>query len=418
MVNPDSLQDVFTGMRPSHILRRYGLFMSRGTGPAVLLTCCMSSIMLATRLAGQDVVQLDPNMTLNQADASGITWLDPRTQPFTIYGFPWLHEDKVYRRLPVMPEWPLRDAVDSLADCTAGGIIRFSSNTPRLMLRANLRNPSGMYHMPATGQSGFDLYLRSSGEWVYYSTSRFAASAGNFEVELLRSDSVEKEFLLHFPLYNGVESVEIGVGAGSWVRTAGPFKNEGRVVIYGTSITQGGCASRPGMAFPNILSRELDREFINLGFSGNGRGERELARLISSIPDKSMVVLDYQANAGESIRETLSPFIDILRESEPELPILVVSKIRVVRELHDPQRLAAAMSLAAFQEDLVQRRRDLGDHNIHFHDGSDLLGPDAHECTVDGVHPTDLGFLQMARRLKPVIETILSKVKSPIEDRQ
>jgi hypothetical protein len=354
-----------------------------------------------------DIQRLDPNMTLAKADSQGIAWLDPQAAPFRLVGFPWIDQDHVFRRLPVKPDWEIRKPVDSLANCTAGGQIQFRSDSEKILIRVTLRQASGMYHMPATGQSGFDLYLGKPGEQRYSSTTRFDAKAGDYEVSLFQGTKEERHFTLNFPLYNGVESVEIGIVAGAAVSPPLPFRKPGKIVVYGTSITQGGCAARPGMAYSNILSRKLNLEFVNLGFSGNGRGEIALAKLITQVSDKSLVILDYQANAGETIRETLGPFIDEIRSSHGDLPILVISKIRYAAEINDHQKLEKAMSLAQFQADLVAERREGGDKNIHFLDGGSLLGESADECTVDGVHPTDLGFFMMAKRIAPVIRGIL-----------
>ena len=375
--------------------------------PFFLVAAFSVGSLLSSAQEAVDVERLDPNMTLTRADSEGIAWFDPRVAPFQLSGFPWIDQDQVFRRLPLNPDWEIRAPVDSLANCTAGGQIRFRTDSDKLLLRVELRQPSGMYHMPATGQSGFDLYIGEPGKEQYLATTRFAAKAGEYEVALFGGDKRMRSFTLNFPLYNGVNSVELGVVAGATVSAPKKLPRSGRVVVYGTSITQGGCAARPGMAYPNILSRRLGMEFVNLGFSGNGRGEPALANLICQIEAKSLVILDYQANAGESIRETLDPFVDVIRGVHPELPILIVSKILYASELNDDKRMRAARDLARFQLNLVERRREDGDRHIYFLDGADLLGTNAHECTVDGVHPTDLGFLMMAERIAPAITDIL-----------
>ncbi|NQU11453.1 SGNH/GDSL hydrolase family protein [bacterium] len=354
-----------------------------------------------------NIEELDPNMTLEQADASGMAWFDPREKPFRLTGFKWIGQDKVYRRLPVKPDWEIRGPVDSLANSTAGGQIHFQSDSPKIMVKVTLPYASGMYHMPATGQSGFDLYVGEPGKQRYCKTSRFATKAVDYTVTLFSGTKTNRSFTLNFPLYNGVKSVEIGVAAGSSVKPPLPFREQGAIVVYGTSITQGGCAARAGMAYSNILSRRLNMEFVNLGFSGNGMGEPALANLINQIENKKMIVLDYEANAGAGIKDTLEPFIDILRAKGTDIPILVISKIRYAEELHDATRLKAVRELAQFQSDLVEKRRSAGDANIHFLDGGTLLGEHAHECTVDGVHPTDLGFMKMSATIEPVVRRIL-----------
>lgn len=354
-----------------------------------------------------DLQQLDPSTTLERADANGISWLDPRTPPVRLVGFPWIDEDRVYRRLPVKPEWAIREEIDRLADSTSGGQIQFQTDSPKILIRVRLQKASGMNHMPATGQSGFDLYIGQAPKQLYLSTTKFKARATEYEVALFTGSKINRHFTLNFPLYNGVKSVEIGIIGGSTVTSPAPYTYDGRIVVYGTSVTQGGCAPRPGMSYSNILSRRINAEFVNLGFSGNGIGEPELAKLINAIPRKRLVILDYEGNAGATIRESLGPFVDILRAEDKDIPILVQSKIRYAAELHDPDRLKSAEAIAEFQQDFVKLRRAAGDLNIHFLNGGSFFGNRADECTVDGVHPTALGFMKIADAVEPVVNRIL-----------
>lgn len=354
------------------------------------------------------IEELDPNMTLQKADSDGIAWFDPREKPFRLTGFGWIEQEQVYRRLPQKPEWEIRKPVDSLAWNTAGGQIHFQTDSPRILVRVKLAYASGMYHMPATGQSGFDLYLGEPGQKKYVSTSRFSAKATEYEVALLSATGKRNRHVtLNFPLYNGVKSVEVGIVAGSYLRAPLPFAKQGAVVVYGTSITQGGCANRPGMAYPNILSRRLNLEFINLGFSGNGKGEPALANLINQIEGKQLVILDYEANTHDDIKNTLENFIDLVRSASPEMPILVISKIQYAGEINNPNSMTKLVERAAWQKALVEAKRKAGDNHLHFLDGGSLLGENAEECTVDGVHPSDLGFMRMADGIEPVLRDIL-----------
>ena len=352
--------------------------------------------------------RLDPNMALNKADADGIVWFDPREEPFDLIGFEWINDDSVFRRLPILPDWPIREAVDQLANHTAGGQVRFRTDSRKILIKVALRERSGMYHMPATGQSGFDLYVNTSGIQRYLKTSRFPHDTIRYEVELYTADEMEMQtFTLNFPLYNGVNSLQIGLEDGAKLEAPPSFKLHGKFVIYGTSITQGGCVSRPGMAYSNILSRKLDVQFVNLGFSGNGRGEPELAHLINEITGTSFIILDYEANANETIVNTLGPFIEILREKHPIVPILLVSKIRYASATTGSQAYESLMRLRDFQKQLVETRKNAGDKYIYFLDGSEILGEDYDECTVDGVHPTDLGSLRIAGAIQSAVESIL-----------
>lgn len=355
-------------------------------------------------------LKLDENMALKKADADGIVWFDARERPFSLVGFEWIKQDSIFRRLPIHPDWEIPEAVDQLANHTAGGQVRFSTDSKRILVKVELREKSGMYHMPATGQSGFDIYLQDEAVQKYLKTTRFSNDSVRYQVELFNDNKKQQRtFTLNFPLYNGVNSLQIGLEAGSELQAPPPFTFPGKIVIYGTSITQGGCVSRPGMAYPNIISRKLDAQFVNLGFSGNGKGEPALANLINQISDVSLIILDYEANAGETIVNTLDPFITILREKHPDLPILVMSKIRYASASEGSSAYKSLMSNRDFQKKLVEEKKTAGDKNIYFLDGSTVLGNDYYECTVDGVHPSDLGSKRIADALTAAIERILKR---------
>lgn len=360
----------------------------------------------------RSVTRLDPNLRPQGALTAALKWFSPNEPPFGLAGFPWFASDRVYRRLPVKPAHTLPSAVNTLADCTAGGQIRFRSDTERVAVRVTLSRAADMAHMPATGQCGFDLYVGDGVAQRFYGVSKYDHHQCAYEVllfEHLQKDV--RSFTINFPLYVGVTRVDVGLSPGARVWAPAPVAAKTKIVVYGTSIVQGGCASRPGMAYTNILSRRLNREVINLGFSGNGRGEPEVARLVADIPKPGLFVLDYDANSpsSEHLRTTLPEFIRILRTRHARVPILVVSRIafahdavqKVDHQGRERRRRAQAAVVAA------ERRR--GDRHIAFLDGTKLIGDSDADCTVDGVHPTDLGFERMADGLEPVIRRLMKR---------
>ena len=353
---------------------------------------------------------LDPNMRPLDGSSEPLLWREAFAEPFRLSGFPWFGRDRVYRRLPLLPPGQIRDAVSSLADCTAGGQVSFQSDSRHLAVRVKLSGPATMNHMPATGQCGFDLYVGEPGKQRYHNTARYDIRETSYEVELFEHPEPSmRTFTLNFPLYQGVKAVQIGLSLEAQVLLPPARADERPVIIYGTSITQGGCASRPGLAYTNIVSRALNREIINLGFSGNGCGDPEVLRLMAEIPDPGLWVLDYDANAGsqDELRKSLPIALEVLRSARTDVPILVVSRMVWARDYSHEESLRNREIRAEIQRAAVESARMAGDMNVHFFDGGLLLGPDADECTVDGVHPNDIGFLQIARALAPAFQRLV-----------
>jgi len=339
-----------------------------------------------------------------------VTWHSPANPPFRINGFAWYGEEGKYRRLPQAPRVAIPPAVDKFANCTSGGQIRFRTDSSSLMLRVKLSGLADLNHMPATSQCGFDCYIDIGERRLFHSSSRYDRTKQDYEIVMYQKmERRLRDVTLYFPLYQGVEEVSIGLDQDGIIAEPAAYASDKRVVVYGTSITQGASAARPGMSYTNILSRRIPLEFINLGFSASGRGEPEVAMLVGDIPNPACLVLDYEANCPrpEHLEKTLPEFIRIYRDAHPDVPILVVSKIRYARELFDDALLNKRLSMQAIQRETVERLKGQGDQNVFFYDGSGLLGDHFHECTVDGVHPTDLGFMRMADGLTPVLQKLL-----------
>jgi lysophospholipase L1-like esterase len=357
--------------------------------------------------------KLDRYMQETNEVRDGLVWYSPKRPPFRLCGFAWFARDGKYRRLPLAPAHPIRREVDQLADCTAGGQIRFRTDARTIAIRATLSGPHTMYHMPPTGQCGFDCYAAGpDGAWLYVGTSRVPHGDTHIEHRFIdRADDGGgmREILIHFPLYQGVQTVEIGLNEGAALEETASIRAAGKVIMYGTSITQGGCASRPGLLPTNIWSRRFPYEFINLGFSGNGKGEPELARIIAEIEAPALLILDYVSNAEspERYAATLPEFVRLFRERHADVPVLVLSRIPYAADRHDPDSLAQRERYRDIGRATVEQARRAGDPHIHFYDGTTLLGDNYEECTVDGTHPTDLGFMRIADALTPVLADLL-----------
>ena len=359
-----------------------------------------------------EILQIDENMRCADIDAENTLWHDPQRQPFHILGFPFWERGGVFRRLPLCSQGLVEQVnpeLNLLARHTAGGQIAFCTDSPFLCVRVWLDGPAALAHMAATGECGFDCYIKENGAWLFMGSAKYDIRQTHYEALLCDGLSARpREMRLNFPLYMGVKKVLVGIAKGSALSAPPPPRRTGRVVVYGTSITQGGCASRPGMSYTNLLSRKLDVEFVNLGFSGNGFGEPQIAALMAEIRDVKLFLLDYETNAARkgTFESSLPIFVDTLRRSYPTAPILLLSLFRLPAWM-DPETRAAADARRAFQENFVKERRAHGDLGLYFLNGENLMGENWHECTVDGIHPTDLGFSRMATALEEPIRRLL-----------
>ena len=384
----------------------------------------------ATAIAGgplPKIEDLDRYMTIKEPDESGFVWYKPdvsEDSPFKLIGFYWYGEDHIFNRLPQKSGIEFPKGVKVLAQHTAGGQVRFRTNSKRVAVRAETTGFGAMNHMAQTGSGGFDLYAGKDTDQIFLKTTTYPLNETKFTSILFTEGDGETmyDFTLNFPLYNGVKSLEIGVDAGAEFETPLPFVDDRPIVIYGTSVTQGGCASRPRSLFTNILSRRLNRPFINLGFSGNGCGEPEMAHLINLIDNPALIIIDYEGNADEAMDKTLTPFMEILRNHDPDVPILIMTRIRSAFEAWGHSNTMADPRAERMQIRYQHQKNEYdkwvarGDKNIYFLDGGTLLGDDYADCTVDGIHPTDMGFFRMADNMEPVLRDILAKY--PVEKQQ
>lgn len=353
------------------------------------------------------IEQLDRYMQRRKINTENLVWHDPRNGKFKVEGLYWFEKEKRYHRFPAEAEKTVPAKVMKLAGCTAGGQIRFRTNSKRIVLAVRNTSASGGATMAPTGRSGFDLYLGAPGKEVFWNSGRPVTGSAEWMDEIFSSkQSAMREFRLNFPLYNGVESLLIALDKDAEILPPSPLADERPIVIYGTSITQGGCASRPGSAFTNRLSRMLQMEFLNYGFSGNGNNQASVAKIIAQVKNPAMIIIDSEANSVSVAiaQERLPVFLDILRAAHPTVPMVIVTKVT-----YGPRYGIGTPALKKVFRDVYEKRRAAGDKNLYFIDGSEFWTEDFHENTVDGAHPTDLGFKQMADKMYPQLKKILNK---------
>lgn len=342
-------------------------------------------------------------------------WYDIRE--LEIEGKGWQDTEEFYDRLPLRAKTVVRKEVWDLGQRSAGLCARFATDATAIKVRWSLRfDRLGMEHMPATGVSGLDLYIRDeNGGWGWVAQGRPSKFPDN-QVELVKGlPPGWHEFMLYLPLYNGVASVQIGIlpeFSLSKPSSRSP-ENSRPICFYGTSIVEGGCASRPGMVHTAILGRRLDRPVINLGFSGNGPMELELARFMAEL-DPAIYVLDCLPNMEpEQVTERAIPFVKILRQARPNTPIVLVENIAYQGSPYLPERFKGYMAKNAALRESYRQMAESGLKNIFYIPCKDLLGHDE-EATVDGTHPTDLGFMRMANAMEPILRQALKAVKAAI----
>lgn len=333
-------------------------------------------------------------------------WIPLSDARIRIDGLPFHTEDpgRLWR-FPSRAKDLVPPAVWNLAQCPSGGRIRFQSDTTSLSIRLTYPTLPGMRNMHAFGQAGLDAFV--DGEYIGSVAPRSAT-----EVESAFFSGAPKrmrEITIYLPLYLGVEVHEIGIDSdASLLATGKSYAVDLPVVYYGTSITQGGCASRPGMSYQAIVGRRLNIDFANFGFSGAGKGEPAVAALLAEVTASCYVIDMAQNNpSAEALQSVYLPLIETIRKAHPETPILCTTPIYMTTELPGSDRDKNLSAMREVIRDAVRKRIASGDKHIWIVEGYTLLGPRDGCGFVDGVHPNDLGFEKMAQGLEPHLRVIL-----------
>ena len=345
----------------------------------------------------KNIAEIDKNfdipVTVNKQNLRFYSALSPF---FSLHGL--LYENGCFRRIPEVYSEPVSKNVHNLSRNTAGGRLRFRTDSSCVVIHAKMPHIGKMSHFALCGSAGFDLYVNNE----YHASFLPPFSITDGYQSIVNFSSCEmREITLHFPLYSDVSELYVALDDTAKLEKAAPYPNEKLIVCYGSSITQGGCASRPGNAYPAILSRIFQTDSLNLGFTGNAKGEPAMAEFIKTL-SMSVFIYDYDHNAPtpEHLKNTHETMFKIIRETHPTLPIILLSRPKYCLNQEEEERLAIIR--ATYENALAN-----GDTNVYLIDGKTLMQYAHNEGTVDGCHPTDFGFYSMAQTLASLLKTIL-----------
>ena len=340
--------------------------------------------------------EIDKNFKVEtKLDLPDVKFHDPRREPFKIYGV--FFEGGLYRRIPEGIAKTVSDGVATNGRYSTGGRIKFKTTSKYIAISVKCQRHL-MPHCALSGSSGFDIYAGKN----YIGT--FIPPFGEFteyEAKYTFPDRRMREITINMPLFTTVSEIYVGLEERARVEKTRGYKYEKPIVFYGSSITHGGCASRPGTCYEGFISRRLDTDYINLGFSGCAKGEDSIAEYISGL-DTSVFVYDYDHNAptAEHLEKTHERMFLKVRAANPDLPILMLSRPKYYLTEAEKKRLEIVKKT---YENALAR----GDKNVYFIPGPSLMKYAKDEGTVDGCHPTDLGFYSMAKVIIPTIKKIL-----------
>ena len=343
-----------------------------------------------------DISKIDRNFKIeNNIGEADVAFYDVRQEPFELYGLYEPRQTAVFQRLPDEIGQNVSPGVAWLYQDTAGGRVRFCTDSRYVAIKVVTPSICHMSHMPLSGSSGFDLYLDDpiTESSLYVGAYRpTTEKQESYEGKVVFKNRKMRYFTMNFPTYNHVNQLYIGLQEDATVAKGMPYKSVAPIMYYGSSITQGGCSARPGNAYQAIISRRMNMDFLNLGFSGNGKAEEMMIDYLAQLK-MSVFVSDYDHNAPdvEHLKNTHCKLYERIRAAHPDIPYIMLSRPDYLRDISDGNERRDVII------DTFRYARAQGDKNVYFIDGESLFrGPYANLCTVDGCHPTDMGFALMA----------------------
>ncbi len=352
-------------------------------------------------------VEVDKNLEIETKfpDAADAVFHDVRRAPFELYNFYKPETDTIFRRLPADVAEATSPGVNKLHRETAGGRVRFSTDSLYILIKTKQIAIGRSSHMTLAMSAGFDLYEDTDTDSRYHRVFMPPYDMTDGYMQIIRFGSRKmRYFTINFPIHSAVESLEIGLEPNAALGEGKKYRNRRPIVIYGSSIVHGTAATRPGLIYTNILSRNLNMNVYNLGFSGKCLAEQPILDYIASL-DMSVFVCDYDHNAPnpEYLEQTHLNVYKTVRAAHPDLPIIMITRPNVATNG------SKAMERKDIVIDSYRYARETGDRNVYYIDGeSFFLGKYENECTMDGVHPNDLGFTLMAEGIEDVIRRAMA----------
>ena len=350
------------------------------------------------------IEEIDKNMATHlKIDKSGLRFYNMEEKPFVIYGGLKRGDDGKLYRLPREVAEKTSPGVLGLCANTAGGRVRFRTNSKRIAIVAKYFNITLMSHFPITGSVGLDLYADNT--FIGEFRPPLSMPDNIYESVLtIKEEQREREITINLPIYSDLGELFIGLDEDATLDAPTPYTYEKPLVYYGSSVTQGGCASRPGTTYQAYLTRWLDWDHINLGFSGSAKAESTIVEYMASIDNMGVFVCDYDHNSPSAayLEATHLPLYRKIREKNPELPIVFFG--RTTRDYDHEDVLRREVTKRTYEIALAE-----GDKNVYYVNPLDFFPIEPEEATVDRIHPTDFGFYFMARALYPTLKEIGEK---------
>lgn len=355
----------------------------------------------------KSIASIDPNfLAQSTLGLTDLTYHDATQAPFQIFGVSAPDNEPLYKRLPSGIATQISEGITLLAKHTSGVRVRFATDSPYIAIQVWLDEFEPMPHIPPTGQIGFDLYEDGLYRSEYQGTFVPPPAAKNCYEAVVRLEGTKMRcYTINFPLYCGVERLLVGVAADATLDRGASYADLLPIVYYGSSITQGGCASRPGNSYPAIISRKTGFDFINLGFSGCARGEVAMSDYLSGLA-MSVLVCDYDHNStsADFLNKTHYPFYRAIRDRRPELPIILVSRPDFHEDIQEEVKRREVV-FTTYMRGLGE-----GDTKLFYIDGEGIFDKEYRDCsTVDGCHPNDFGFVAMAKVIGDVVVKALNR---------